>query len=225
MTDARPRWRLALAITLAGLALTIGLGIWQVQRLAWKTGVLAAIDRAEAGPAIPLRGDPPAFAKVRADGRFDPGHAVFYGVQVRGGQAGARLLVPLLREDAPPVLVDRGFVPLPWSGATPQGPVSVEAYVRPGEARGWFSLADDLAGRRFYTLDPAAIGRAIGLPDLAPYVLVALGPPPAPGAPVPATAMPRPPNNHLGYAVTWFGLAAALAAVFVIWWNRERRRR
>ncbi len=225
MTGPRPRWRLALAITLAGIALTVGLGVWQVQRLGWKRDILAAIDRAESGPAIPLPADPPPFARVRAEGRFDPGHAALYGVQVRGGQAGARLLVPLLRDGAPPVLVDRGFVPVPWSGETPSGPVSFEAYVRPGETRGWFSLTDDLAGRRFYTLDPAAIGQAIGIANPAPYVLVALGPPAGRGAPVPAEAMPRPPNNHLSYAVTWFGLAASLAAVFVIWWNRERRRR
>ncbi len=220
----RPRRALALGTTLAGVALCLGLGIWQVERLAWKNAVLATIDRAGAGPAAPLGSDPVAFTRVHAEGRFDPGRAVLYGVQVRDGRAGAQLLVPLLRDGAAPVLVDRGFVPVPWTGTTPPGPVSVEGYVRPGETRGWFSVADDLAARRFYTLDPAAIGLATGLDDLVPYVLVELGPPGAPGAPVPAAALPRPPNNHLGYAFTWFGLAATLAGVFVAWWRTEGKR-
>jgi len=222
---SRPRWRLALAITLAGIALTVALGIWQVQRLAWKQGLLAEIDRAEAAPAIPLPPDPVPFAKVRAEGRFDGAHAVYYGALVRGGRPGARLLVPLLRDGAAPVLVDRGFVPLPWDGdpATAAASGAVEAYVRPPDTAGWFTPADDPAARRFYTLDPAAIGRAIGVPGLAPYVLVALGSPG--GVPEPAQALPRPPNNHLGYAVTWFGLAAALAGVFAVYIRKELSRR
>lgn len=223
MTEAaRPRWRLALAITLAGIILTLSLGTWQVQRLVWKRDILAAIDRAETAPAIPLPADPQPFTKVSAQGRFDGARAVYYGTLVRGGQAGARLLVPMLRDGAPPVLVDRGFVPLPWAGDPVPPPGPIEAYVRPPDTAGWFALADDPAAKRFYTLDPLAIGRAIGLPDVAPYVLVALGP--GGGLPAPAHTLPRPPNNHLGYAITWFGLAAGLAGVFIAYIRKERSR-
>ena len=69
----------------------------------------------------------------------------------------------------------------------------------------------------FYTLDPRAIGDALGVHNVAPFTLVALGAPAAPDGPVPADTLPRPPNNHLQYAFTWFGLAGALAAVFVAW--------
>lgn len=211
-------------MTLAGVLLMAALGVWQVERLIWKQRVLAAIDRAEAGPAVPLPANPAPYTKVRVEGRFDPARAVFYGAQVRDGVPGTDLVVPLLRDGAPPILVDRGFIPLPWNGTTPAGPVTVEGYVRPGATRHWFSVADDLASRQFFTLDPAAIALAVGLDRPEPWVLVALGKPAGPGAPVPATTMPRPPNNHLGYAITWFGLALSLIAVFVLWWRKESRK-
>jgi surfeit locus 1 family protein len=82
-----------------------------------------------------------------------------------------------------------------------------------------FSAADDPAARRFYTFDPAAIGAALGLPGTEPFALVALGPGGA--LPDPDRRMPRPANNHLGYAITWYGLAAALAGVFAVWARRR----
>lgn len=211
-------------MTLAGVVLMLGLGVWQVERLVWKRGVLAAIDRAEASPAIPIPENPSPYTKVRVEGHFDAARAVFYGARVENGTPGTDLIVPLLREGAPPVLVDRGFVTLPWEGTTPAGSITVEGYLRPPAARHWFSVADDLAQRRFFTLDPAAIALAVGLDRPAPWVLVALGKPAGPGAPVPAATMPRPPDNHLGYAITWFGLALSLVVVFVLWWRKESRK-
>jgi surfeit locus 1 family protein len=216
-------------MTLAMLAVLIGLGVWQVQRLAWKTALLDAIDRAEAAPAVPLPPHPPAFAKVRVQGRFRSDLRALYGADVRdtahGPQMGAGLLVPLERSDGPPILVDRGWVPVsrPEAIAMPQGEVSVEGYVRPAVKPGLFSASDDPATRHFYTLDPAAIGAALGISNFAPFTLVALGAPPPELYPDPARHLPRPPNNHLSYAITWFGLAAALLVVFAVWANRVIR--
>jgi surfeit locus 1 family protein len=197
------------------LALLIALGWWQLQRLYWKQGLLATIADAEAGPALPLRDPPEPWTKVRASGRLDHGREALLELEARGGVLGSRLLVPLLREDGPPVLLDRGWVPIERRGAIPrpEDVVEVEAFVRAPERAGWFGAADDVAQRRFYTFDPAAIGRALGLPDVAPYGLVALGPP---GLPDPARTLPRPPNNHLGYVLTWWGLAAALVVVLAL---------
>jgi hypothetical protein len=112
------------------------------------------------------------------------------------------------------VLAVLGWVArLPARQDTPTA--TVEGYVRPGDHAGFFAAADDITGRRFYTLDPAAIGHALGFPDIAPYVLVALGPPGPNEGPDPAPTLPRPPDNHLTYAITWFGLAAALIGVFI----------
>ncbi len=78
-------------------------------------------------------------------------------------------------------------------------------YVRDPDRAGLFRRPTTSRRRRFYTLDPAAIGRALGLREVAPFTLIAMGP--AGGVPDPAQTLPRPPNNHLDYALTWFGLA------------------
>lgn len=230
-TPRRP-WRRLLVpalVALPVLAVLLGLGTWQVQRLAWKTDLLARIAAAEAGPAPPLAPDarPQRYDRVVATGRFDHGREALLGLEVRGTTLGAHLLTPLLRDGgAPPLLVDRGWVPLERQGAgigRPQGEVAVTGYVRPGEERGSMAATDDAAGRRFYTFDPAAIGRALGLEAVAPFGLVALAPPgSSPGTlPAAARSLPRPNNPHLGYAITWYGLAAALVGVFAVFARRR----
>lgn len=204
-------------VVLPVLAALLALGTWQVQRLQWKNAWLAEIAASEAGPARPLGADPASWTRVLATGRFDHAREALLGLEVRGPVLGAHLLVPLLRTDGPPVLVDRGWVPLERAGAVarPDGPVTLEAYVRPGETAGWIAAADDTAGRRFYVFDPSRIGPALGLPRVAPFGLVVLGPPG--GLPDPARSLPRPTNSHLGYAITWYGLALSLLGVFAAW--------
>lgn len=207
--------------TIAMLVLAIGLGVWQVQRLAWKTNLLAEIDRGEAAAAIPLPADPQPFTKVRVAGLLRQDLAALYGVEVRttptGPVLGAFLLNPLERPAADPVMVDRGWVPADAPRDTTPVIATVEGYVRPPEHPVRFGAADDPAARRFYALDPAAIGASLGLRRVAPFTLVALGNAPPGSYPEPAQALPRPLNNHLVYAFTWFGLAAALVAVFGVY--------
>jgi surfeit locus 1 family protein len=236
----RPWRRLLLPglVALPVLLVLLGLGTWQLQRLAWKTELLARIDAAEAAAPVPLDGAaPPApYAKLVATGRFRHGREALLGIELRGGAMGAHLLTPLDRGGGrPALLVDRGWVPVAQPGgggpppddgriARPEGEVAVVGYVRPAQARGWLSAADDPARRRFFTFDPAVIGAALGLGAVEPFGLVALaGPEDAAGAlPAPATAMPRPTNPHLGYAITWYGLAFALIGVFIAWARRPR---
>lgn len=214
---------LPLLVVLPMLAMLVGLGTWQLHRLQWKTALLAEIAAAEALPARPLDAgaQPPAWMRVAATGRFDHGREALLGLEVRGPILGARLLAPLLRDGAPPLLVDRGWVPIDRSGtiARPEGSVTVEGYVRPRERQNPFSANDDTAGRRFYTFDPPAIGAALGLPGVEPFGLVALGA--GPGLPDPARALPRPTNSHLGYVITWYGLALSLLGVFIAWMRRR----
>lgn len=236
MTSAAPWPRLLLPglSTLAMLAVLLFLGTWQVERLAWKQGLLDIIADAEQRPAISLPDNPPPFAKVRVEGVFDPSLSALYGAEVRSmggvGTGGGRQLGVLRREGAVPVLVDRGWVPVASMSASadivqpvPAGPVVVEGYVRPADQPGMFTPDDDVVRSRFYTLDPRAIGPALGVDAIAPFVLVAMGPPPPQGYPEPASALPRPPNNHLVYAATWYGLAVVLLAIFVLYARKVLR--
>ena len=204
--------------------LLVFLGTWQAERLAWKNDLIARLAASEAAPAAPLRDPPEPLSKVRATGRLDHGREALLGLEVRGPVLGAHLVTPLLRDGAPPVLVNRGWVPLDRAGAParPEGEVTVEGWVHPGDRPGAFSATDDPAGRRFYTFDPPAIGAALGLGQVAPYGLVALGPGGA--LPDPARTLPRPTNNHLGYAITWYGLALSLVGVLAAFALRSRVR-
>jgi surfeit locus 1 family protein len=210
------------AMTGVMLLVLLALGSWQVRRLHWKEGILAQIAHAEAAPAVPLAGEPGPFTKVIATGHWRGDQAAIYGVEMRdlpsGPQLGAQLIVPLEREGRDPVLVDLGWIPGSSPTASlPSGTVTVEGYVRPADKPGLFSPSDDPAQRRFYTLDPGPIGAALGLHSVAPFVLMAMGDV-APGHfPAPAPHLPRPPNNHLSYAVTWYGLAVALVVIFIAW--------
>ncbi len=208
--------RSAAIATAIATALLIALGVWQLHRRDWKAGILAQIDAAEQAPAQPLGATPPKpFAKIEASGTLGPEWAL-YGADVRetgaASQMGSGLLEILHRPGAPPILVDLGWIP--EGGKPVSGPAQITGYVRPADHAGWLSAPDDPAARHFYTLEPLTIGTALGVDNLAPFTIVALAPTSIAGA-QPADALPRPPNNHLQYAFTWFGLAAALIAVFV----------
>jgi surfeit locus 1 family protein len=205
------------------LAVLLALGTWQVKRLQWKRAILAQIARAEAASPIPLPADPQPFAKVQVTGELRDDLAASYGAQVRdtptGTQLGTQLIVPLQRDQGDTILVDLGWVPekRPHPLGFAEGDVTLVGYVRPSDAPGLFSVADNPAGRQFFTLNAPAIAGALSLHDVAPFVLVAMGQPPPQGYPDPAQHLPRPPNNHLSYAITWYGLAAALLLVFGLW--------
>lgn len=215
--------------TLLALLLLLGLGTWQVYRLHWKQRILARIAQAEAAPPIPLPDHPQRFTKVAVSGHLRGDLSAIYGVEVRdtrsGPQLGSFLVQPLERAGAPPLLVERGWVPQKRTApiAQPEGETTVTGYIHEAEHPGWFSATDDPVTRTFYTLDPAAIGAALGLKHVAPYILIALGPAPPELWPDPAKHLPRPPNNHLSYAVTWYGLALSLVVIFTVWARRMLR--
>ena len=215
-------------------AILIGLGTWQIYRLHWKQGILARIAAAEARPPVPLSQLPPTqapapYAKISVTGRFQFARSALFGVDVRDTRTGPAMgvyqIVPLHRDNAPPILVDRGWIPQTPDIRLddPTGRVTVIGYVRPRERPHWFSPADDVARLQFYTLDPLAIGAALHVPDPEPFTLVAIGPSTPGSYPTPAQSLPRPPNNHLSYVITWYGLALSLVVIFGLWLRKTLR--
>jgi surfeit locus 1 family protein len=210
-------------MTLFMLAVLLSLGTWQVQRLHWKLAILAQIAHAEAGPPVPLPASPTQFQKVEVSGHLRDDLAATFGADVRdtpaGPVLGTHLIEPLDRPGAQLILVDRGWIPdkLPHPVPPTGGEVTLQGYIHPGDTPGWFSASDNPATRQFYTLNPPAIAAALGLPHVAPFVLIVMGRAPPDGYPIPAQHLPQPPNNHLSYAITWYGLAVALMVIFVIW--------
>jgi surfeit locus 1 family protein len=245
-SETRPRWR---ALVMAGiataisLAILIGLGVWQLQRLEWKEGLIAQIEaRAYGAPGAILPEDEwGAFSKDEQEYRrvLVSGEYLFAEeVAVHGlmpgetrGQPlqGYYLLTPLALDTGAIVVVNRGFVPTPLldQAARPEGAVTVEGLVRASEEQAPFVPDNDPASGQWFTRDLGEIAQARGLERVAPFYVDAVRDEAAP-----ADAWPRggatvlePPNNHLQYAFTWFGLAGVLAVVFVAFswkWVRGR---
>ncbi|WP_207539146.1 SURF1 family protein [Sabulicella rubraurantiaca] len=220
------------------LALLLGLGTWQMQRLGWKTALLEELAERQSRPPIEAPARPEPFAHIRATGRFRPGAEAFLGLEVRGSLLGGSLLAILDRQGAPPLLVNRGWAPFEGGRVErPEGVVTVSGYARFGERRGLFTPRDDPGERRFLHFGPVAIAGALGAPDAPAYALVVVEPGPATapsgfGAapaparatlPDPATGFPSPSNPHLGYAITWFGLAIGWVVIFGLWAHRRLR--
>lgn len=206
-------------LVVAGLlcASLIGLGVWQIDRRSWKHALIARVEaRVHAAPvAAPgpdrwpqLTADSESYRHVEAAGRFRDDATVFVqAVTARG--PGYWLMTPLLTDRGFTVLVNRGFVAK--RSALPATTHAVTGLLRVTEPKGGFLRANDPAADRWYSRDVSAIARAKRLGHVAPYFIDADA-----GAvgvePVGGLTVVHFPDNHLVYALTWFALAAMVAA-------------
>ncbi|MFM8377494.1 MAG: SURF1 family protein [Phenylobacterium sp.] len=234
-TDLPTARRFPLGMTLAtaaGLAILVSLGLWQVQRLAWKEALLARIARLDTAAAVEAA---PTLLGARAPADLDmvrvrldcPGIATAPFVELYGlkdGQAGRRLIsaCPLPDGRYGSLLVDRGFIPdgvedRPAVGAGPAqaGEASLTGVLRVPDRASFFTPPADPAKRLWFARDIPAMAATLGAARPAPVMLMAetaTNPGFAALAPSPVPAEIS--NRHLEYALTWFGLAAALAGVY-----------
>ncbi len=233
---ARPTFRVipALAVIVGVLVLT-SLGVWQVQRLQWKEAMLARIAALQGAPPEPLG---VVLNRLGEGGRPEVGQVDFVRVQtvcptlqqtptlhlyaVLGGVMGRRLITacPIKAGRFRTLLVDRGFVPdeTPMTNAPPRGP-TLEApligVLRTPPEHGWLTPASDPAKNDWRARDVPAMAEALRAPSPAPVFLMLETPRPQSGVPMPAAVPTDIPNNHLGYALTWFGLALGLIGVYL----------
>ena len=229
------------AATLAGVALLCALGVWQLRRLAWKEGLIAQIEARAGAPPAPLppeadwaRLDPQAYEyrHVRFDATLerDREALVFRPAGGPAHEPGYLVLTPARLPSGAYVVVNRGFVPeaLKDRARRPepqaQAPEPIVGLMRAPEPRNLFTPADDPARGNFFSRDPASVAARFDLARAAPFIVDAdRGAPAAPGAPSGGETAIAFPNNHLSYALTWFGLAAALLGVFSAYaWRAAR---
>jgi surfeit locus 1 family protein len=242
--SARRPWRGALIPALLAFIVLIGLGTWQVQRKAWKEDLIATLtERLDTPPqALPAPAtwqnlDPARdeYRRVTFTAQFDhSSEALIYGAasafrpDVSG--PGYWVFTPARLADGSIVVVDRGFVPEgrqdPKSRADGQmsGPIAITGALRWPDTRHWFTPKDDAAHNLFFSRDPQAIAAAKNLGAVAPFYIVQEAPVPPGGLPSPGKIVVNLPDNHLQYAITWYGLAAALVGVFLAWAFGPRNR-
>ena len=230
---ARPRRRLRPRLwptlaTAIGLAALIGLGTWQVERLLWKAQQIGAREAQLTAPptALPVSGADWAawdFRKVRAIGTFRHDLEQLFGTYAIDGVLGYHVLTPLARRDGAAVLVDRGWVPADRAhpAARRQGELAGEVEVdgiaryRADAAPGWFTPENQPAERLWFSYDLPALERALGL-ELLPVAIEADATPNPGGLPLGGQTLTELPNNHLQYVITWYGLAVALLAIYLV---------
>ncbi|MFE1600386.1 SURF1 family protein [Methylobacterium sp. ID0610] len=216
--------------TLVCLAILLGLGTWQLQRKAWKEGVIRQIgerSRIEPPLAPPASWDPAAdeFKRVRVTGRLlHDKETLVHGLapgEIPGrALQGYYVLTPLERADGPPVLINRGFVPTELRNPADRqagevaGSVTVTGMLRASEARGMFVPAPDPKRGEWFNRDIPGIAAASGLDAVAPYLIEADATPNPGGWPRGGQLRVDLPNNHLQYAFTWYGIALCLVGVF-----------
>jgi surfeit locus 1 family protein len=223
--------------TLTGCAFLIFLGVWQLQRLAWKEGLIAEIAARAKAPPQPLpppnrwaqlRPDDYEYRHVELDGAFDNDREALV-FRPAGGPArepGYLVLTPLRLDSGAFVIVNRGFVPLdrkdPAARGEIEGRTHVTGLMRQPESRNFFTPADDPETGQYFTRDPALIAAHFGLAPAAPFSVDADASPTSGVLPRGGASELTFPNNHLAYALTWFGLALALIGVFAAF-ARQRR--
>lgn len=240
-----PAWRtlaVPAMLTFLGTGILSGLGVWQLERLAWKRDLIARVEArtARAPFKLPpranwamLRLDILEYRPVTLTGRFlhlDEMHLFAHLAQPRGkfGGKGAWVITPFETADGV-VLINRGFVPdhlVPKSRRQTglvTGPQSLTGLIRRGELQTAFMPDNAPRTNQWYYRDIAAMARHIGRTDTAPFMIDLVKPRPPGGLPQPGETRLSFKNDHLNYALTWFALALTLLGIFAAFaWRTAR---
>jgi surfeit locus 1 family protein len=232
-------WRSLLLPAVLVFAVLIGLGTWQIERRAWKEALIASLTERLAAPPQPL---PSATDRAKLDRASDEFRRVKFTATFDNAREalvfaaasafrpdvpspGYWVFTPARLSDGNTVIVNRGFVPDARRDpqSRPQGQfanaIEITGALRWSDDRHWFTPADDPAHNLWFTRDPAGIAAAKALDPktVAPFYVEQDAPTPPGGLPQPGRLVVALPDNHLQYALTWYGLAAVLAAVFGFW--------
>ena len=226
----RARWGLHIA-TLMGLAVLIALGTWQLQRLGWKGGLIARIETRMKSAPLPL---PAIEAKFKSDGDVDYVPVSLTGtvlnaqeqyfLSTHDGQSGWNIYAPLQLEDGRVLMLNRGFVPYDLRdptkrpGSQPEGAQTITGLARnPLNGKPSSIIPDnDPKSNNWYWKDLTGMAANAGVAadKLLPFFVDDWSETKPAALPVTRTTIVSLPNNHLQYAFTWYGLAAALAGVW-----------
>lgn len=195
------------------------LGVWQVERLAWKRDLIARVQASIHAPPIEVAdwSGVSDYRRVRLHGVFLYDRATLVKAVTERGE-GYWLMTPL-RTSRGTVLVNRGFVPsAQQTGFAPQGATDIVGLARSSEPKGGFLRSNDPGTNRWYSRDVPAIAHARRLRTVTPMFVDADATPNPGGYPVGGLTVIAFPNNHLVYALTWFALAAMSAggAIFML---------
>jgi surfeit locus 1 family protein len=198
------------------------LGVWQVQRLEWKKGVLEKINNNFNQPSVPLPSDfNPAdvneneYKKYSVRGHYLYDRELYLMMRPFEGKIGNHLITPFVRADTgDTILINRGWAPREYSSPIPDQikDETVVGIMRGSEKGGSFSAVNNQQVNEWFWRDIPTMASVSGAKEI---YLEALRDPKSEGYPIGGITKVAIPNNHLNYAVTWFSLSAALTAMTV----------
>lgn len=221
--------------TLIGIVLLCGLGKWQLDRLQWKLGLIAAAETRSHAPPVPiddLLGKPARaveYTHAAASGEFVAGKRAYLFSQLEDGRIGFQVVEPMHLADGRVLLVDRGFVPQAGantpapSAPTPAGEAQIAGLVRSEQKPGLFTPPPDLKNMVFYVRDIPAIAAALGANGALPVMLAEDRDRPLGTYPEGGHTRLTFRNDHLQYAITWFSLALVLLVMYFIYHAKRGR--
>ncbi len=208
--------------SMAGIAILMSLGIWQIQRLEWKEAILRDIEKRINLEPKPLPNnldrDRDGFSAVVVDGMILPTEIHVLVSKKREG-AGYRIIAPMQIRDGRHILVDRGFTPADNKNLTRSiGHVEVIGNLHWPDEIDRFTPPPDFAANIWFARDIDAMAKKL---NTLPLLLIARTPtdPHVIPLPVDPNAIP---NNHLQYAITWFAIAAIWLAMSLYFGRRQR---
>jgi surfeit locus 1 family protein len=220
-------------------AILIGLGVWQIERLHWKLDLLAKIHAGLSAPPVALPVALPAndsshvdaadYRRVHVHGRFANDQEVRFFTTGEHGLPVYHIVTPFDLDTGDKLIVDRGFVPVEPDGTELAKPAQLEGartivgILREPSAPNMFTPAIDKAKRIVHTRDPQALAAAFGWKNVLPMFMEADAAPNPGGWPKGGQTIVDLPNNHMQYAITWFGLALGLLVVYLAY-HRSRGR-
>lgn len=235
---SRTRLAAIASLSLFFLAVFIGLGIWQLERLSWKLDLIARVNARVDAPAMAIpdekswpqvNADDDEYRHVTARGHFlNDKESLVYASTERG--PGYWVLTPLQRDDGSIVYVNRGYVPTDRKDMATRadgeiaGETQVTGLLRINEPGGTLLRSNDPKDGRWYSRDVVAMGEKADLDRVAPFFIDADATPNPGGLPVGGLTIVKFPNSHLSYALTWFAMAALSLVGGAILWRAERRR-
>lgn len=243
MGKGKGRVAATIALGLIGVSILCGLGLWQVQRLAWKEALIAELEARLTAPPIALPSalapETHEFRRIEVSGRFTAAAGahgfsdIAYLVTKRPWGAGYRVIQPFETIEGRVLLVDRGYAPIAEKNErgraarptpSPEGEITLTGALRwPDDSDAFNDLSKPPANNVWQTRE---IGRTAPLFGAEPVLLVAETPTAPPGAefPIPLPVTIDLPNDHLQYAITWFSMAAIWTGFAIALVRRARRR-
>ncbi len=214
-----------LVFGLTGLAVLVSLGNWQMRRLQWKEAILDEIEARIAADPVALPADPDPerdkYLAVTVTGRMEPGEIPVL-VSTRDLGAGYRIIAPFVTADGRRILIDRGYVPTSAKDAPRAlGPMTVIGNLHWPDEIDSFTPEPDRKANIWFARDVPALAAELGTD---PVLVIARSRTDPGVTPLPVDTAGIP-NDHLQYAVTWYGLALVWAAMtgYFLWRNRARK--